>query len=59
MAASAIHCVDAIVVAGPQNWNSGNCPNSRWSVSRSSGGCVQQSGSLRPSAGYIGRGVTV
>src|SRR5262245_51969062 len=45
-------------VAGPQNLNNGNCPSSACSWARRSPGEVQTSGSLRPSEGYIGRGVT-
>src|ERR1044071_10248318 len=42
---------------GPQNSNSGNVPSAAVSSARSSGGSVYTSGSLRPSAVYIGRGV--
>ena len=45
-------------VAGPQNLKSGNCPSSDCSASRRVPGCVHASGNLRPSAGYIGLGVT-
>src|SRR5262245_48706945 len=45
-------------VAGPQNLNSGNWPSSCCSRARRSPGEVHTSGSLRPSDGYIGRGVT-
>src|SRR5688572_5944872 len=43
---------------GPQKSNSGNVPSACDSESRSSGGSVYTSGILRPSAVYIGRGVT-
>src|SRR5919202_5468575 len=58
MAALAIQRVAPISVAGPQKVNSGNWPNSDWSAARRSPGWVHTTGSLRPSAGYIGRGVT-
>src|SRR5438105_4574708 len=59
MAASAIQRVDSIDVAGPQNLNSGNWPNTVCNSSRNSSGSVQMSAIFRPSARYIGRGVTV
>src|ERR671934_753600 len=58
MLASAIQRVLLMSVAGPQNLNNGNWPSSLCSAWRRSPGWVHTSGSLRPSAGYIGRGVT-
>src|SRR5260370_4355812 len=44
--------------AGPQKRKSGNWLSVPCSSSRSGAGWVWMSGSLRPSAGYIGRGVS-
>src|SRR5688572_732431 len=54
----AIQRVDAMPARGPQNSNSGKVPSSFVSAARSSGGSVYTSGIFRPSAVYIGRGVT-
>src|SRR5688500_235205 len=59
IAASAIHRVESIDVIGPQNLKRGNWPSRPCHSPRRVEGSVQMSGSLRPSAGYIGRGVTV
>src|SRR5262249_26694287 len=57
-AASAIHWLDRIEARGPQKSKSGNVPSWRCSSSRSEAGRVWTAGIFRPSAGYIGRGVT-
>src|SRR5262245_29786158 len=54
----AIQRVEAMPARGPQNSKSGNVPSSFESDARSSDGSVYTSGSFRPSAVYIGRGVT-
>jgi len=38
MAARPIHSLEAMEVAGPQNWNRGNWPKSRLKRSRNCGG---------------------
>src|SRR4029079_17495842 len=45
--------------AGPQKRNNGNWPSEPCNSSRNCAGFVWMSGTLRPSAGYIGRGVTL
>ena len=57
VAARAIHSLETMLVRGPQKLKSGNVPNFAWSSSRRSSGSVHTSGSFRPSAGYMGRGV--
>src|SRR5258707_15637458 len=54
----AIQRVETMSAAGPHKRNSGNWPSACCSSSRNADGCVWMSGSLRPSAGYIGLGVT-
>src|SRR5690625_5849888 len=54
-----IHFEEEMFAPGPQKVNSGKGPSSATSWSCSDGGQVQQSGSLRPSAWYSGRGVIV
>ena len=40
IAALPIHSLEAIEVAGPQNWNNGNWPNSRLKRSRNASGAL-------------------
>src|SRR5690625_7433044 len=46
-----------MLVLGPQNLKSGNCPSLFCKSSRSRGGSVSISGIFPPSVRYVGRGV--
>ena len=54
---SAEPCGVVMPAAGPQNPGKGNSPKSRFISVRMEAGWVYISNTLRPSAGYIGRGV--
>src|SRR5689334_17948268 len=54
----AIQREQLMLARGPQNSKRGNWPRAFWSSSRSAKGSVYTSGSFRPSAVYMGRGVT-